>query len=64
MDCSWQSCSMERSKISTRVQTPALFKASDGQCLSTVGRKRKEEGDLDRIKMTVKHANEMQELFP
>lgn len=64
MDCSWQIYTMEKSKTSTQVQTPVLLKASDGGCLSTAGRKRKEEGDLDRIDLTVKHANEMQELFP
>lgn len=64
MDCNWQICSMEMSKMSTRVQTSVLFKASDGQRLSTVGKKRKEEGDLDRIELTVKHANEMQKLLP
>lgn len=29
-----------------------------------LGRRRKEKGDLERLKLTAKHANEVQELFP
>lgn len=50
------------------MSTPVLTLCCSGPLLVSaspmLGRKRKEKGDLDRIELTVKHANEVQELFP